>query len=43
MLISLRYQKELTVEEIGKVFGISKMAVAKRLKKLHKELRGSVT
>ncbi len=42
-LISLRYQKELTMEEIGKVFDISKMAVSKRLKKLHKELRGSVT
>ena len=41
-LISMRYQQELTMEEIGKVFDISKMAVSKRLKKLHKELRGSV-
>lgn len=41
-LISLRYQEELTMEEIGKVFGISKMAVSKRLKKLHKKLEGSV-
>lgn len=42
-LISLRYDDELTMEEIGKVFGISKMAVSKRLKKLHEKLRGSVT
>jgi len=41
-LLSLRYFEELTTEEIGKVFGISKMAVSKRLKKLHKELRDSV-
>ncbi len=27
-LISLRYDDELTMEEIGKVFGISKMAVS---------------
>ena len=42
-LISLRYDGELSMEEIGKVFGISKMAVSKRLKKLHAKLRGSVT
>lgn len=30
------------MEEIGKVFGVSKMAVSKRLKKLHEKLRGSV-
>ena len=41
-LISLRYDGELSMEEIGKVFGISKMAVSKRLKKLHEKLRGSV-
>lgn len=41
-LISLRYLNELTMEEIGKVYGISKMAVSKRLKKLYKKLRGSV-
>jgi len=41
-LLSLRYFEELTMEEIGKVFGISKMVVSKRLKKLHKELRDSV-
>ena len=41
-LISLRYDGELSMEEIGKVFGISKMAVSKRLKKLHAKLRSSV-
>ena len=42
-LISLRYDGELSMEEIGKVFGISKMAVSKRLKKLHEKFRSSVT
>ena len=32
-MISLRYSGELTMEEIGKVSDISKMAVSKRLKK----------
>lgn len=41
-LLSLRYDDELTMEEIGKVYGISKMAVSKRLRKLHEKLRGSV-
>lgn len=41
-LISLRYDGELSMEEIGKVLGVSKMAVSKRLKKLHERLRGSV-
>lgn len=41
-LISLRYLDEHTMEEIGKVFGISKMAVSKRLKKLHEKLGSSV-
>ena len=42
-LLSLRCDGELSMEEIGKVFGISKMAVSKRLKKLHEKLRSSVT
>ena len=42
-LISLRYDGELSMEEIGKIFGISKMAVSKRLKKLYEKLRSSVT
>lgn len=41
-LISLRYDGELSMEEIGKIFGVSKMAVSKRLKKLHTKLRSSV-
>ena len=42
-LIRLRYGSDLTMEEIGKIYGVSKMAVSKRLKKLHKKLRSSVT
>lgn len=42
-LIDLRYSEELTLEEISKVFALSKMAVSKRLKKLHEKLRSSVT
>ncbi len=30
------------MEEIGQIYGISKMAVSKRLKKLHQKLEGSV-
>lgn len=41
-LISLRYDQELTMEAIGKILGVSKMAVSKRLKKLHNQLKGSV-
>ena len=41
-LISLRYDGDLSMEEIGKVFGVSKMSVSKRLKKLHAKLRSSV-
>ena len=41
-LISLRYDSELTMEEMGKLLGVSKMAVSKRLKKLHQTLKSSV-
>ncbi len=41
-LIGFRYGEELTLEEIGKVYGISKMTVSKRLRKLHEKLMGSV-
>ena len=41
-MISLRYSGELTMEEIGKIYDISKMAVSKRLKKLHEKLERSV-
>ena len=42
-LISLRYDDELSMEEIGRLQNVSKMTVSKRLKKLHQKLRGSVT
>ena len=42
-LLSLRYSGELTMEEIGQIYGISRMAVSKRLKKLHKKLGSSVS
>jgi len=41
-MISLRYDDKLTMEEIGQIYGISKMAVSKRLKKLHEKLGRSV-
>ena len=41
-LIELRYDNEMSQEEIGKLFGVSKMAISKRLKKLHQKLRDSV-
>ena len=37
------YGRELAMEEIGKLCGVSKMAVSKRLKKLHEKLGNSVT
>ena len=40
--IQLRYGSGLTMEEIGMIYGVSKAAVSKRLKKLHEQLRGSV-
>ena len=41
-LLSFRYGEELTMEEIGHIYGISKMAVSKRLKKLYQKLEDSV-
>ena len=41
-LIQLRYGGGLTMEEIGTIYGVSKAAVSKRLKKFHEQLRGSV-
>ena len=38
----LRYGQGLTMEEIGTIYGVSKAAVSKRLKKLHEQLRDSV-
>ena len=42
-LLSLRYSGELTMEEIGQIYGISRMAVSKRLKKLRKKLGSAVS
>ena len=42
-LLSLRYSDALTMDEIGQIYGISRMAVSKRLKTLHKKLGGSVS
>ena len=41
-LVELRYGQGLTMEEIGTIYGVSKAAVSKRLKKRHEQLRGSV-
>ena len=42
-LLSLRYSDALTMDEIGQIYSISKMAVSKRLKKLHEKLGSSVS
>ena len=42
-LLSLRYSDALTMDEIGQIYGISKMAVSKRLQTLHKKLGSSVS
>ena len=41
-LLRLRYYEELSLEKIGAIRGVSKMAISKQLKKVHKELRSSV-
>ena len=41
-LIQLGYGEGLVLEKIGVIQGVSKMAVSKQLKKVHKELRSSV-
>lgn len=40
--VFLRYGEELTMDEIGQIYGISKMAASKRLKKLYQKLEDSV-
>ena len=39
-LIDFRYDRGLTMEEIGKFYGVSKMAVSKRLKKAPRKAEG---
>ena len=41
-LLSLRYSGELTMDEIGQIYSISRIAVSKRLKKLHEKPGSSV-
>ena len=40
--VVIEYNGELTMDEIGQIYGISKMAVSKRLKKFHEKLGRSV-
>ena len=41
-LLSLYYYHELSMEEIGKKYGVTKMAISKRLRKLHDRLRSLI-
>ena len=42
-LISLRYGRELSMEEIGNRQGVSRMAISKRLRTLHRKLNRAVS
>lgn len=42
-LISLRYGRELSMEEIGNRQGVSRMAISKRLRTLHQKLNHAVS
>lgn len=42
VLISLRYDEELSMEEIGRRLSVSRMAISKRLKKLCQKLNRAV-
>ena len=42
-LISLRYGEELSMDEIGKHLGVSRMAISKRLRTLHRKLNCAVS
>ena len=41
-LLCLYYYHELSMEEIGKKYGVTKMAISKRLRKLHDRLRSLI-
>lgn len=41
-LISLRYDEELSMEEIGRRLGVSRMAISKRLRTLNRKLNRAV-
>ncbi|MCI8807612.1 MAG: sigma-70 family RNA polymerase sigma factor [Oscillospiraceae bacterium] len=42
-LRSLRYDGELSMEEIGRRLGVSRMAISKRLRTLHRKLDRAVS
>ena len=42
-LISLRYDRELSMEEIGNRRGVSRMAISKQLRTLHRKLSRAVS
>ncbi|MCT4612454.1 MAG: sigma-70 family RNA polymerase sigma factor [Clostridia bacterium] len=42
ILIRCKYYEEYTHQQIGDIFHVSKMAITKRLKKLHTKLRDSM-
>ncbi|MBD5133641.1 MAG: sigma-70 family RNA polymerase sigma factor [Clostridiales bacterium] len=42
-LIFLRYDEELSMEEIGRRLGVSRMAISKRLRTLHRKLNRAVS
>ena len=42
-LIFLRYDRELSMEEIGNRQGVSRMAISKRLRTLHRKLNRAVS
>lgn len=41
-LLCLYYYHELSMEEIGKKYGVTKMAISKRLRKIHDHLRSLI-
>jgi RNA polymerase sigma factor (sigma-70 family) len=41
-LLCLYYYHELSMEEIGKTYSVTKMAISKRLRKLHDRLRSLI-
>ena len=41
-LLRLRYEEDLSMEAIGELLGVSKMAVSKQLKRVYTQLRASV-
>jgi len=42
-LLSLRYGEELSMDEIGRRLGVSRMSISKRLRTLHRKLNRAVS